>query len=298
VAFSVLLPFLTSCGGGTTTSSSNTSAVPIQVVVAENFWGSLASQVGGDRVKVTSIITNPNTDPHDYEPKPTDARIVANARYVILNGAGYDSWGQKLLAANPVNGRQVLNVGELVGKKEGDNPHLWYSPEYVIRVIDKITADLKKLDPVDATYFDHQRQQFITVGLKDYNDTINNIKQKYKGIPVGATESIFVYMAKPLELNLTTPPKFMTAISEGQTPTAADKAAFDKQIQQKQIKVLVFNSQNSTPDTNVLKQKAQTAHIPTVPITETLTPATASFQDWQVGQLKALQQALAKSTGK
>ena len=311
LAFSILLPLLTSCGGGTTTStavspspvslnpsSSHTTAAPIPVVAAENFWGSIAAQIGGERVKVTSIITNPNTDPHDYEPKPTDARVVANARYVILNGVGYDTWGQKLLAANPVNGRQVLNIGELVGKKEGDNPHLWYSPEYVLRVIAQITADFKYLDPADAAYFDQQRQQFVSVGLKDYNETINKIKRKYKGTPVGATESIFVYLAKPLELNLTTPPKFMRAISEGQTPTAGDKATFDKQIQQKQIKVLVFNSQNSTPDTNVLKQKAQTVHIPIVPITETLTPATASFQDWQVGQLKALELALAQSSGK
>ncbi len=308
-AFSVLLLLLASCGGGTTTSSSSktntssspadsTSATPVQVVSAENFWGSIASQVGGDHVKVTSIITNPNTDPHDYEPKPTDARVVANAQYVILNGAGYDAWGQKLLDANPVNGRKVLNVGDLVGKKEGDNPHLWYSPEYVMRVVDQVTADLKNLDQADAAYFDQQRQQFVSVGLKDYNDTINTIKQKYQGTPVGSTESIFTYLAQALGVNLTTPPKFMSAISEGQAPTASDKATFDQQITQKQIKILIFNSQNSTPDTNALKQKALSAGIPVVPITETLTPATATFQDWQVGQLKALQQALAKSTGK
>ena len=307
--FSVLLLLLASCGGGTTTSSSSqtnaspspansTSAAPVQVVSAENFWGSIAAQVGGDHVKVTSIITNPATDPHDYEPKPTDARIVANAQYVILNGVGYDAWGQKLLDANPVNGRKVLNVGDLVGKKERDNPHLWYSPEYVMRVVDQITADLKNLDQADAAYFDQQRQKFVSFGLKDYNDTIKTIKQKYQGTPVGSTESVFAYLAQSLGVNLTTPPKFMAAISEGQAPTASDKATFDKQITQKQIKLLIFNSQNSTPDTNALKQKAQTAGIPVVPITETLTPATATFQDWQVGQLKALQQALAKSTGK
>lgn len=304
LAFSVLLPLLTSCGGTTRSNTSVNSkptstnaTAPISVVVAENFWGSIVSQVGGDRIQVTSIITNPNTDPHDYEPKPTDARRFANARYVILNGAGYDAWGQKLLAANPVNERQVLNIGELVGKTEKDNPHLWYNPEYVKRVVDQIVTDLKKLDPTDATYFDQQRQKFLTVGLKDYNDTINNIKQKYKGTAVGSTESIFAYLATALDLNLTTPPKFMTAISEGQAPTAIDKATFDQQITSKQIKVLVFNSQNSTPDINVLKQKAQTAGIPIVPIAETLTPATASFQDWQVKQLQDLQQALAKSAG-
>jgi zinc/manganese transport system substrate-binding protein len=133
----------------------------VAVAAAENFWGSIVAQVGGDRVKVTSIITNPDTDPHDYEAKPTDARSVASARYVIVNGAGYDPWATKLLAANPVPGRKVLNVGDLVGKKAGDNPHLWYSPSYVRQAIDQITADLKSIDPADATYFDEQRTQYI-----------------------------------------------------------------------------------------------------------------------------------------
>jgi zinc/manganese transport system substrate-binding protein len=302
-----MLPFLISCSGNTRTrpnldknanpnlsSSPNTS---LQVVAAENFWGSIATQIGGDRIKVASIITNPNTDPHNYEPKPTDARTIADARYIILNGAGYDPWGEKLLDANPVKERKVLNIGDLVGKKSGDNPHFWYNPEYVMRVVDQITDDLKKLDPQNATYFDEQRKQFVSLSLKDYNSTINTIKQKYYNTPIGSTESIFAYMSQSLGLKVITPPKFMTAISESQEPTVADKVTFDKQITQKQIKVLVFNSQNSTPDTNTLKQKAQTAGIPIVPITETLTPATATFQDWQVGQLKALQQALAKSTG-
>ena len=313
LTFSMLLS-LGGCSSGTTGSSSTDTASssttdanaspsgagaePVQVVAIENFWGSIATQVGGERVKVTSIITNPNTDPHDYEPKPTDARLIASARYVILNGAGYDPWGQKLLDANPVDGRKVLTVGELVGKREGDNPHLWYNPSYVMRVVDQVTADLKSLAPADAAYFDQQRTQLMTVGLKSYKDTISTIKQKYQGTAVGATENIFAYLTAPLGLKLIAPPKFMTAISEGDEPTVADKATFDKQVTQKQIKVLVYNRQNSTPDTEALQKKAQTAGIPIVPITETLEPATATFQDWQTGQLKALQQALAKSTGR
>jgi len=268
----------------------------MQVVAAENFWGSIASQVGGDRLKVTSIITNPATDPHDYEPKPADARLLANSQYVILNGAGYDPWVQKLLDANPVSGRKVFNVGELVGKHEGDNPHLWYEPNYVTQATNKITADLKRLDPVDAAYFDQQNKRFTTITLKPYYQLISTIKQKYKGTPVGATESIFVYMADSLGLNLNTPPSFMNAISESHEPTAADKATFDQQITQKQIKVFIYNRQNSTPDIDALKQKAQTAGIPIVPVTETLDPATVTFQAWQTTQLQALQQALAKST--
>lgn len=306
LTLSMLSPLLNGCGTGTKTtsggntkqSSGGTSGEPVQVVTAENFWGSIASQVGGDHVKVTSIITNPATDPHDYEPKPTDARLVASAGYVILNGAGYDPWGQKLLDANPVNGRKVLNVGDLVGKHEGDNPHLWYEPNYVTQASNKITADLKSLDPADAAYFDQQNKRFTTATLKPYHQLISTIKQKYKGTSVGATESIFVYMADALGLNLNTPPGFMNAISQGHEPTAADKATFDQQITQKQIKVFVYNRQNSTPDIDALKQKAQAAGIPIVPVTETLDPATVTFQAWQNTQLQALQQALAKSTGR
>ncbi len=287
-----------SSGANTKQSSGGTTGEPLQVVAAENFWGSIASQVGGDRVKVTSIITNPATDPHDYEPKPTDARLIANARYVILNGAGYDAWGQKLLDANPVDGRKVLKVGELVGKHEGDNPHLWYNPDYVTQATNQITADLKSLDPADAAYFDQQNKRFTTVALKPYHQLLGTIKQKYQGISVGATESIFTYMADALGLNLKTPPGFMNAIAQGHEPTAADKATFDQQVTQKQIKVLIYNRQNSTPDIDALKQKAQAAGIPILPVTETLDPATLTFQAWQEQELQALQQALAKSTGR
>jgi zinc/manganese transport system substrate-binding protein len=137
----------------------------------------------------------------------------------------------------------------------------------------------------------------VNVGLKSYNDTINTIKQKYHGTPVGSTESIFVYMADALKLNLTTPPGFMSAIAESQEPTATDKATFDKQVTSKKIKVLLYNKQTVTPDTTVLEKKAKAATIPTVSLTETLAPATDTFQVWQTRQLKDLEQALAKNTG-
>jgi zinc/manganese transport system substrate-binding protein len=277
-------------------TSSTGAALPI--VAAENVWGSIAGQLGGDRVRVTSIITNPDTDPHGYEPTPNDARLIATARYVIVNGAGYDPWLPKLLAANPVADRRVLTVSDLVGKKDGDNPHLWYNPDYVGRAMQQITADYKALVPADAAYFDQQYTEVSTVRFKDYHDLVSTIQQRFAGVPVAATESIFVYLAGALRLQLLTPPGFMQAISDGNEPTAAEKATFDQQITQHQIKVLVNNKQNETPDTTVLKQKARDAGIPIVDITETLDPATASFQDWQAAQLQALQQALATATGK
>jgi len=126
----------------------------VKVVAAENFWGSIASQLGGTHAEVQSIITNPASDPHDYEPTSADAIAIHEAQLVIINGVGYDAWATKLAAANPVSTRTDLTVGDLVGVAPGGNPHRWYDPDDVRSVIDAITADFQKLDPTDAAYFE------------------------------------------------------------------------------------------------------------------------------------------------
>ncbi|MGI8609417.1 MAG: metal ABC transporter solute-binding protein, Zn/Mn family [Candidatus Dormibacteria bacterium] len=264
----------------------------LEVVAAENFWGSIAAQVGGSRVRVTSVLVNPDTDPHAYEPKPGDARAFAGARYVIVNGAGYDPWATKLLAANPADGRTELNVGAVVGTREGDNPHFWYSPDYVGRVIARIVADLQKLDPAGAAYFAEHGTAYRTIQLKDYYATVDAIKARYSGMPAGATESIFVYTAEATGLHLVTPPGYMKATSEGADPSAADKVAFGRQVSAREIRVMVFNSQNTSPEVNTMVARAKAQGIPVVAVTETLSPAGASFQDWQTAQLKSLLKAL------
>ena len=280
------------CGSGSSDGSSSSAA--IRVVAAENVWGSIAGQLGGDKVSVTSIITSPDTDPHDYEPRAQDGRAVASAGYVIFNGVGYDPWVPKLLAASGGRGPSTLDVGALVGVREGGNPHRWYSPPDVAKVIARITADYKQLDPAAADYFDAQRAAFEGTSLKRYNDLIAGIRQKYAGTPVGASESIFAPLADALQLELLTPGSFLNAISEGTDPTAQDKATTDTQIRSHQIKVYVFNSQNSTPDVKAQVKLAQSAGIPVTSVTETLTPATGTFQDWQAAQLVRLEEALAK----
>jgi zinc/manganese transport system substrate-binding protein len=281
-------------------SSSPASGSPgkVQVVAAENFWGSIAEQLGGDRVQVTSVITDPATDPHDYEPTPADGREMAGSQLAIVNGIGYDAWAMQLLDANPAGGRVVLNVGDLLGVAEGGNPHRWYSPPDVQQVIDQIVADYKRLDPKHASYFDLQKQRFESHALAAYTAEISLIKGRYAGTPVGASESIFAPMADALGLRLLTPASFLNAISEGTEPTPQDKAAVDQQIATGQIKVWVFNSQNSTPDVARLTDAARSHHIPIATVTETLTPAGASFEQWQTRQLEALAAALAKATGR
>jgi zinc/manganese transport system substrate-binding protein len=249
-------------------------------------------------VKVTSIINNPDADPHDYEPTAADARTVAGAQYTIVNGIGYDAWADKLLAASPSDSRTDLKIGDLVGLKPGGNPHRWYSPPNVHQVIENITADFKKIDPADSAYFDAQKNTYENTTLAPYNQLISTIKAKYAGTPIGASESIVSPLADGLGLTMLTPYSFLSGVSEGTDPTAKDKATIDQQITGKKIKIYVYNSQNATPDVQAQVKAAKAEGIPVATVTETMTPAGASFQEWQVRQLHGIQQALAKATGK
>jgi zinc/manganese transport system substrate-binding protein len=286
---------LAGCGGSS--SGSPGSAGKLNVVAAEDFWGSIAQQLGGDQVEVTNIITNPAADPHDYEPSAEDARTMAGAQMAIVNGIGYDQWATKLLDANPSSGRTVLTVGDLLGLKDGDNPHQWYSPASVQKVIEQITADYKHVDPGHAAYFDAQRRRFETTGLGSYHRLIDQIRSRYAGTPVGASESIFEPLAPALGLKLITPRGFMDGIAEGTEPTPADKATADRQLADHQIKLWVYNSQNATPDVQRLNDAAKGAGIPIATVTETMTPEGASFQAWMTRELEGLAAALEKANG-
>ena len=279
--------------GACSVSSPGTAAGGrIRVVVAENFWGSIARQLAGPDADVSSIITNPDADPHDYEPTADDARTVASAQYVIMNGIGYDAWVQKLLDANPNGGRQVLNVGDLLGLKAGANPHQWYSPTSVRRFITRVSADLAKLDPSHRAAYEQRRAAYESTGLRDYNRLLAEIKRRFGGTAIGATESIVAPWADGLGLRLITPKKFLDAVAEGNDPTRADKATVDAQIADRKIKVLVYNSQNATPDVKRLVDAARREHIPVTTVTETLVPEGATFQAWQVRELQSLLGAL------
>lgn len=299
LAIAIVLGTLAATGACATTAPHPSAQRPgvIRVVAAENTWGSLASQLGGSRADVSAIITNPNSDPHDYEPTAADATKIHAAQLVIINGVGYDPWAAKLAAANPAAHRIDLTVGDVVGVANGGNPHRWYDPDNVRTVIDQITADYQKLDPAHAAYFGARHDAVLNTDLKPYFDLIAQIKARYAGTPVGASESIFAPLAAATGLDLLTPPSFLNAISEGGEPTAADKLTIDQQIANKRIKVYVYNRQNATPDVQAQVVAARTAGIPVATITETLTPTGATFQDWQVGQLTALAAALQKAKG-
>lgn len=274
------------------------SSGKLQVVAAEDFWGSVAQQVGGDRVQVTSIITSPSTDPHGYEPAASDARAMASAQVAIVNGVGYDAWASQSLDANPASGRVVLNVGTLVGVPTDGNPHRWYFPSDVYKVATTIMHDYQRLDPGHSAYYTAQEHRFATVNMATYNRLRQQIRSRYSGVAVGYSESIFQGLGEDLGLKLLTPYSFAKAIAEGTEPTPQDVTTVDRQFTDHQIKVWVCNSQNSTPDIARLTSLAHAHDIPVATVTETLTPAGASFQEWQVAELKALAAALARATGR
>lgn len=278
-------------------SISTPSSTQLQVVAAENFWGSLISQLGGSHVKVLSIVTDPNADPHEYESNTANAQAVAKANYVIVNGAGYDDWALKLISASNTAGQKVLNVATLLRQSTGSNPHFWYSPYYVNTTIHQMYSDLVSLDKADTSYY---TQQYATLNssIAGYNQRIDEIKAKFNGTEVAATEDIFVYLANATDLNLVSPPAFMEAVAEGNDPAAQSVVQFQQQLQSGNVSVLVYNEQTVTPLTQSMKTLATQNNVAVVGVTETIQPQDVLFQDWMNAELISLQNALnAKALG-
>ena len=270
----------------------------LAIVAGESFWGSIAAQLAGSRGAVHSIISGPGIDPHSYQPNSGDARTVAMSDVAIVNGLGYDRWMSQLLDASPNPGRGTVDVGKTLGLGSGANPHQWYSPASVRRVVDAIVEVLDRADPAGRAYYAGQRQFFLQRSLSAYDRLRELIRARYAGVSVGYSESIFQPLGQDLGLQLATPYAFAKAVAEGTDVTASEKLTVDRQVQQHQVAVWVFNSQNSTPDVQQVNAIARSRGIPIVPITETLVPATDSFQQWQAAELRSLAAALHETTGR
>ena len=288
---------LSACGTSSAGPSSSEGAgtcptTPINVVATTSVWGNIANHLAGPCAKVTTIITSPTADPHDFEPDSTTSPAYTDAKLAIENGLGYDAWSDKIIASLGSSAPQVLDLGTTVGLSVGDNPHIWYSPTYVQESAAAITSALKGLLPDGASSFDQAASEFKT-NLGPYLDEVASIKSSYSGTPIGSTESIFVHMPEAPGLNLTTPPQFMTAIANDSDPTSQSVATFTNQIKDKQIKVLMYNTQTDGGLPQQMLTLAQSSGVPVVDITETLTPEGATFQQWQLTQLQNLSQTLA-----
>jgi zinc/manganese transport system substrate-binding protein len=275
----------------TSATISPSSPPPVQIVAAENFWGSLVSQLGGTHVHVLSIVSDPNADPHEYESNSADAEAIANASFVIVNGAGYDTWALSLIAADNNPNQKVLNVQELIGQQVGANPHFWYSPYYVNETVKGMYSDLLSIDQANSAYYE-QQYAALNASLGVYNERISEIRQQFAGTRVASTESIFEYLANATGLDLISPPAFMEAVAEGNDPSAQSIVQFEQQIQNRSVSVLVYNEQTVTPLTQSIKAMAAQKGIPIVGVTETIQPPDVEFQTWMNAELLTLQNAL------
>jgi zinc/manganese transport system substrate-binding protein len=264
----------------------------VTVVAAENFWGNITQQIGGSHVAVTSIISDPNADPHIYESDPRDAAAIGGADVVIENGLGYDDFMSKLLSASKKSSRQVLSVAQLLHiGGSNPNPHIWYDTALLPQVATAIAADLALADPADAASFAANATTF-DASLAPLLATIAAIKAKYAGTPISYTERVPGYLVEAAGLVLATPASFSQAIEDGNDPNPLDTAAFDADISNHKVKVLLYNSQVTDAQTTQIKKLAAAAGVPIVGVSETLPPTDADFQAWQLRQDKSLLAAL------
>ncbi|OGA74882.1 MAG: cation ABC transporter substrate-binding protein [Betaproteobacteria bacterium RIFCSPLOWO2_12_FULL_66_14] len=264
-------------------------ADPIKIVAAEKVYGALAQQIGGSNVAVTSVLTNPNQDPHDFEVNASTARQIADAKLVVYNGADYDPWMTKLLSASRAPSRKVIEVARLVNKRAGDNPHVWYDPK-AISALTKVLADtLSTLDPIHRTGYAERHAAFER-SMRPLVERIAELRKGYAGSAVTATEPVFGYMADALGLKMLNG-RFQLAVMNGTEPSAKDIAAFEKGLRTRTVKVLFYNSQTSSALAERMRTIAASADVPVVGVTETQ-PQGMTYQQWMLSQLDALGRAL------
>jgi zinc/manganese transport system substrate-binding protein len=264
-------------------------ADPVKVVAAENFYGDVATQVGGGNVAVTSILSNPDDDPHLFEASASTAKALAEAKVVIVSGIDYDPWMEKLLSANKAAGRREILVATLAHKKTGDNPHLWYNPATMKAVGNALGVDLAIVDPAHRA--DYQRgAAAFAASLEPLEAKIADMRKKYAGQPVTASEPVFGYMAELLGLKVHNE-KFALAVMNNTEPSASDVAAFENDLKGHKVKVMLYNAQASEPAVKRLVDIAKDQKIPVVGVSET-EPADSAYQKWMTDQLDALDKAL------
>jgi zinc/manganese transport system substrate-binding protein len=265
------------------------AAGPITIVAAENFYGDVAQQIGGPDVKVTSILTNPDQDPHLFEASPSVGRGLAAARIVIYSGIDYDPWMEKLLAAVHNSERKSIVVADLVGRKTGDNPHIWYDPATMRAAAKALADDLSEADPAHRAGYDERRAKF-EASLQPIDTKIAALRGRLAGTPVTATEPVFGYMFEALGMQVRNLP-FQLAVMNNTEPSASDVAGFESDLKTHQVKLLVYNSQASDPIAERMLKLAKASHIPVVGATETEPPG-KHYQAWMLGELAAVDHAL------
>jgi len=275
---------------GTDASADPCPVDPLAVVVSVDQWGDIVEQLGGACADVTTVFASSSADPHDYEPTPADIAEFTGAKLVVVNGVDYDPWAEKAVESlDPVPA--VVNGGEVVGVEEGDNPHIWYSPDYVDQISKAVTAELSELSPEAAAYFEERAADW-EVAMEPYRAEIAAVKEVAAGKSYGATESVFAYMAQAVELEDTTPEGYRNASANESDPAPGDVNEFLQSLGSQSMDVLIYNSQTEGAIPEQIRDAATSASVPVVDVTESVPPGVTSFVEWQVAQLRALAEAL------
>jgi zinc/manganese transport system substrate-binding protein len=276
-----------------TASAAGTSSSPadkIRVVAAENFYGEAAKAVGGDYVDVSSILNSPDADPHEFEPTPEASKSVHDAKVVIYNGIGYDEWMKKLVdASGDAKNKTVIAVGsDIMGKKDGDNEHVWYDPDTMPKFADQLAERLGQLDPSHKDVYRKQADAYKAT-LLPFTNLAKELKQS-SSVPIAVSEPVFDYMAEALNLTITDK-KFSMAAEEETDPAPADVAQLQNDIKGKKINMFVNNIQASSPTVQNMTELAKQSGVPVIEVTETL-PSGKNYVQWMTDQLNQIKAAL------
>jgi zinc/manganese transport system substrate-binding protein len=266
------------------------AAPQLRILAAESVYGQVAAAIAGPQADVVSVLSKPSQDPHDFEATASAARDAADAAIVIVNGAGYDSWMDHLLAASPAPGRAVISAATLMQAGPGANPHLWYNPATMPRVAQALAACLARRDPAAATSVQQRLAAFLAADAV-LQTRVKTLRARFAGTPVTATEPLFGYMASALGLNMLDA-HFQLATMNGTEPRASDVAAMESDLRAHRVRALIYNTQVVNPATLRLRNIAREAGVPLVGMAETLPPG-ATYITWMVSQLNDLEHALA-----
>lgn len=266
-------------------------ALAINIVAAENFYGDIAAQIAAGHATVTSVLSNPDQDPHLFEASPSVARAISGANVVVYSGIGYDPWIVKLLRASPNAARKTIDVAALAGKKPGDNPHVWYDPSAIVAYANALTSLLVAEDPSNRAGYERRLQSFVA-SLAPLRRRIQSLRASLSGTPVLATEPVAGYLLDALGMNVIDP-RFELAVMNNTEPGAAEVAAFESALAQHRAKLLVYNRQATDPVAARMRSLAARYGIPIVGVTET-EPRGLSYQQWMTAQLDDIAKALGK----
>jgi zinc/manganese transport system substrate-binding protein len=265
----------------------------IVAVGAESEYADVISQVGGEYVQASAIMSNPNTDPHSFEASIAVARKVSNAQLIVQNGIGYDDFMNSIESASPNSGRTVVNVQQLLKLPDSTpNPHLWYDTATMPKVAVAIAADLSAIQPSHAAYFRANAAAF-TASLKPLTAAIASFKSAYPGTTVATTEPVADYLLTALGADNLTPWTFQADIMNGVDPSPQNVAVQRGLFTGHKVRVFLYNQQVTDALTQSFITLAEQNHIPVVGVYETMPVPGYDYQTWMRTEVQDLREAVA-----